>query len=142
MILFGDLDMGFGGFLLALISAAVGAFASWLGSLFVYGFGQLIENSDIVASNVPQNGTTSGKVYSTPAAPMVSPAVVTNSWECTKCGTKNTGDYCKICSEKRHAAGGTHVPEQVADANSWKCPSCGRVNQNYVGTCGCGQLKP
>ncbi len=26
--------------------------------------------------------------------------------------------------------------------NEWKCPKCGRINQNYVGTCGCGELKP
>ena len=24
----------------------------------------------------------------------------------------------------------------------WKCPKCGRINANYVGTCGCGKLKP
>lgn len=32
--------------------------------------------------------------------------------------------------------------EQKADKSSWKCPSCGRINQNYVGTCGCGVNKP
>lgn len=26
--------------------------------------------------------------------------------------------------------------------NEWKCPNCGKINQNYTGTCGCGQLKP
>ena len=31
----------------------------------------------------------------------------------------------------------THVSE-----NEWKCPNCGKVNQNYIGTCGCGQQKP
>ena len=24
----------------------------------------------------------------------------------------------------------------------WRCSKCGRVNQNYVGTCGCGEIKP
>lgn len=23
----------------------------------------------------------------------------------------------------------------------WKCQKCGKINSNYVGTCGCGQLK-
>lgn len=26
--------------------------------------------------------------------------------------------------------------------NEWACPQCGKVNQNYVGTCGCGEEKP
>ena len=24
----------------------------------------------------------------------------------------------------------------------WKCPNCGKINQNYVGSCGCGTPKP
>lgn len=27
-------------------------------------------------------------------------------------------------------------------ANTWKCPKCGTINQNYAGTCGCGESKP
>lgn len=26
--------------------------------------------------------------------------------------------------------------------SEWKCPQCGKINQHYVGTCGCGQVKP
>ncbi|MBQ6153336.1 MAG: hypothetical protein IJJ15_06285 [Ruminococcus sp.] len=33
-------------------------------------------------------------------------------------------------------------PERVAGENEWKCPNCGKINQNYVGTCGCGAAKP
>ena len=33
-------------------------------------------------------------------------------------------------------------PEKIAGENEWKCPSCGKINQNYVGTCGCGERKP
>ena len=29
-----------------------------------------------------------------------------------------------------------------AGSNEWTCPKCGRINQNYVGTCGCGEVKP
>lgn len=32
--------------------------------------------------------------------------------------------------------------KNIASSNEWKCPNCGRVNQNYVGTCGCGEVKP
>lgn len=46
---------------------------------------------------------------------------------------KNTGNTppIKKADDKNRPAG----------ENEWKCPACGRVNQNYVGTCGCGQLK-
>lgn len=30
---------------------------------------------------------------------------------------------------------------KIAGPNEWKCSKCGAVNQNYVGTCGCGQTK-
>ena len=26
--------------------------------------------------------------------------------------------------------------------NQWRCPACKAINENYVGTCGCGQFKP
>lgn len=31
--------------------------------------------------------------------------------------------------------------EKVAGPNEWKCTQCGSINQNYVGTCGCGQSR-
>lgn len=31
--------------------------------------------------------------------------------------------------------------EAQPNPNEWKCPVCGRINQNYVGTCGCGNKK-
>ena len=33
-------------------------------------------------------------------------------------------------------------PEKEPGENEWKCPGCGKINQNYVGTCGCGERKP
>lgn len=31
--------------------------------------------------------------------------------------------------------------ESYASANQWKCKQCGKVNENYVGTCACGNTK-
>ena len=33
------------------------------------------------------------------------------------------------------------VPYRLAGPNEWQCSKCGVINQNYVGTCGCGQTK-
>ena len=30
--------------------------------------------------------------------------------------------------------------EQRSD--TWTCPNCGKIMPNYVGTCGCGEVKP
>ncbi|MBQ5399307.1 MAG: hypothetical protein IIU14_07735 [Ruminococcus sp.] len=32
--------------------------------------------------------------------------------------------------------------EREPNENEWKCPTCGKINQNYVGTCGCGEARP
>ncbi len=31
--------------------------------------------------------------------------------------------------------------DDITYKNSWKCPKCGRVNNNYTGTCACGQVR-
>lgn len=39
---------------------------------------------------------------------------------------------------------GTSVPlsQRTQGIGEWTCAKCGKINQNYVGTCGCGQVKP
>ncbi len=39
---------------------------------------------------------------------------------------------------------GNYIPNDTnkPSENEWKCPKCGKINQNYVGTCGCGEIKP
>jgi serine/threonine protein kinase len=32
--------------------------------------------------------------------------------------------------------------ERELSENEWKCPKCGKIHYKYVGTCGCGQVKP
>lgn len=56
---------------------------------------------------------------------------------CPKCGVANApaNNYCSNCSTRLNAAA-------TSSEGEWKCPSCGRINQNYVGTCGCGEVKP
>lgn len=41
---------------------------------------------------------------------------------------------------KNNTEGGA-TKEADTKASQWKCPDCGKVNENYVGTCGCGKTK-
>ena len=59
--------------------------------------------------------------------------------KCPNCGEENgtNNEYCYKCKtflNQKHTS-----PEF---SNSWICPKCGKINQNYVGTCGCGKGKP
>ena len=70
-----------------------------------------------------------------------------SSWHCQKCGAYNDGTslYCARCScEKPYVITGNSnkINKSVHRADVWICPNCGRENQNYVGSCGCGEVKP
>lgn len=34
------------------------------------------------------------------------------------------------------------ISQRTQGIGEWVCSKCGKTNQNYVGTCGCGQVKP
>ena len=62
-------------------------------------------------------------------------------------GAYNDGTslYCARCScEKPYVITGNSnkINKSVHRADVWICPNCGRENQNYVGSCGCGEVKP
>lgn len=108
----------FGGstFLVGLLVLALGALGSWIGGFFMYGFGELIENSERTSAATEQlvrllqddgdsprqNGKSSRTVNSKPnylshSTPPVSN--ITTGWMCAECGTLNSNetDYCKGC---------------------------------------------
>lgn len=54
---------------------------------------------------------------------------------------KNISEEIK---EKRPERDGPHIftqSQRSISANQWKCSKCGRVNEDYVGTCACGNTK-
>ena len=80
---------------------------------------------------------------------------------CTSCGANSGNNSTAVQSasqedkinvpsaETYHYKQETAVPNNIprapqgsAGPNEWKCPTCGVVNQNYVGTCGCGTRRP
>lgn len=58
--------------------------------------------------------------------------------KCPNCGEENgsNNEYCYKCKTLLRKSSVTQ------STNSWICPKCGKINQNYVGTCGCGETKP
>lgn len=55
--------------------------------------------------------------------------------------TTNTTTYGSTSIEKTIFKDANSTPA-VPTGNEWKCTNCGKINQNYTGTCGCGQQKP
>lgn len=116
-------DSGFVAFLTFLFVLAVTIVASYVSSMFMYGFGELIENSDRIKRNTEETynmmsrGTVPSTAYAAPVshgtAPTTAhtapinhgtiPATSTDGWTCKSCGMKNgpSAVYCKSCGEGR-----------------------------------------
>ncbi|MEE3439454.1 MULTISPECIES: zinc ribbon domain-containing protein [Ruminococcus] len=60
---------------------------------------------------------------------------------CPKCGELNSSNNTKCFKCKTDLIEIINKKE-TKTSNVWICPKCGRENQNYVGTCGCGEVKP
>ena len=104
---------GFGGFMLFLVCAVIFIVTAYLSVMFLYGFGELIENVASIRKNTEEiyniNYETYSHIYdrdtkaSTPsnAAPVNKPA--SGSWRCSKCDTQNSANdrFCKSCGTVR-----------------------------------------
>ena len=99
--------------LAGLLTIAIGSVGAWLGSLALYGFGHLIENSDycvVALQNLEKvvQGSLSGKQESSTGnnyeyKPSRMVATSGGKWICSECGTANSGDtmICKDCGTTR-----------------------------------------
>lgn len=60
------------------------------------------------------------------------------------CGKSNTVKEDKTFNDYiQPAVNSIHKKiDKEPTETEWKCPKCGKINQNYVGTCGCGEVKP
>lgn len=57
---------------------------------------------------------------------------------CDRKGVEEYERYLYRESRSLEKVESIRIPEQ----NEWLCPKCGKINANYVGTCGCGEVKP
>lgn len=60
---------------------------------------------------------------------------------CKNCHEQNNANN-KFCIYCKYPLDAPSAPQPQETINTWRCKNCGRVNQNYVGTCGCGEVKP
>ena len=90
-----------GGFIPGLITMAIGSLAAWLGSFLLYGFGTLVENSDIIARSMSNLKTEEGTRPLSSISPLASKPSPAQSWVCKECHTTNAVDriFCKDCGK-------------------------------------------
>lgn len=89
-----DEDTVFIGFLTMIL----GSLVSWVSSFVLYGFGELVENSDILVSNKNKiNGSSDERndfqnhFYEKAAS---------HKWRCPQCGNMISESICPICNNK------------------------------------------
>ncbi len=77
----GYITLPYGGFLIFIF----GPIVSWLSTFLIYGFGQLIENTDVLAAQVRNQNFENDEKNDTSAR------------YCQKCGKVVTSDICPYC---------------------------------------------
>ena len=105
------------GFLLFLAIGVGGSLVAWISSWFIYGFGELIENTGATVTQLKSMDKNLG----------ANPANVVSSQNNTSKNTPANPADSFLFKDK--------------SSDSWKCKTCGKTNKYYVGTCGCGQSR-
>ncbi len=111
LILMGQDD---GAVFIGLLVLIFGSLFSWIGSFITYGFGQLIENSDILVKqgnktpSTPNNANTNN-TYTTPVQR------IKHQWMCDGCGNMISENICPICGK-----GNKEVSDKLDTLNKWK----------------------
>ena len=82
--------------LMGLLICIFGPLVSWLSSLTLYGFGQLIENSDILVEQYKN------KPVSQNIANDVDRKPVEHKWKCADCGNMISENVCPVCNKRQN----------------------------------------
>lgn len=107
----------------------VGGFmAAYLSVVLIYAFGELVENSAIIASN------TSGMSGSSRHPFMNSGSTIGGANQ-VPINPNSTGSSMHPLFRDEPPVKKDTTPDY------WVCPNCGRANHKTAGTCGCGQRK-
>lgn len=105
---------GFGGFLLFLLVAAFSVIIGYLSVMFVYAFGDLVENTARIRKNTEEiyniDYETYSHIYDRDAkkntanpTPISSNVHYSSSWRCSVCDVQNNAEdkFCKGCGSVR-----------------------------------------
>ena len=122
------------------IGAISGCIATWLCCLPIYGFGQLIENTEPKKELRAATETAPVSVSPTNLPPLVTkkhtPApTAPHSWRCSTCGRMIDQNPCPFCADVADK-------EIKQDDFNWVCPRCGKKNLKERPNCwSCGFKK-
>jgi len=83
---------------------AIGSLLSWLSAFVLYGFGQLVENSDYVDDNMKKilrnnEKNNSNSTESDKTSDVKKKTDSEHYWRCGDCGNMVKGDMCPICKK-------------------------------------------
>ena len=113
-----------------------GSLASWLSSLTLYGFGQLIENSDILVKQGKRTILLLNNQNINTSAPTTNNAEINSSttnnspkhtFRCSACGNMISEDVCPICKYDNSVTPGKDVNAEdlvSTDKDTIICPIC------------------
>ena len=105
------------GFIIGILTVGIGVLLSWVGTFFLYGFGQLIENTDIlvreskkqsngiqrISTESNENDISIEKVAESMKNLKSNPSnTSTNIKRCPYCGERITSKVCDICGKENN----------------------------------------
>lgn len=84
----------------------LGSFFSWIASLGLYAFGQIVENTDTLVRQTQKNDFQLSQRISSVAYQPISPTGQANQdsrehkWKCSGCGNMISDDVCPYCGKE------------------------------------------
>ena len=88
--------------LVGILTAVVGPLLSWVSSFVLYGFGQLVENSDTLVQQNRTHHANKGENFGNTSnikQVTVSPTESQHKWRCNSCGEMISSSPCPYCGK-------------------------------------------